>query len=77
MISVNKLLRKSSMSLITAVFVGLYGLFFIGFDRLGFAADAVPTENTEKNAQSAEAKPATTGGTQGSRQSNMLRMSQS
>ena len=57
MISVNKLLRKSSMSLIAAVFVGLYGLFFIGFDQPGFAADAAPGENGDKNAQSVEAKP--------------------
>ncbi|MGA8833134.1 MAG: cytochrome b/b6 domain-containing protein [Desulfomonilaceae bacterium] len=57
MISANKPLRKSSIPLIVAVFVGLYGLFFTDYDRSGFAADAVPTENTENNAQPAEAKP--------------------
>ena len=59
MISANTLLRKSSIPLIVAVFVGLYGLFFTGYDRPGFAADAVPTEKAEKEAKPVEAKQAT------------------
>ncbi len=58
MFSGNKLLRKFTILLITTLSFGLCGLFFIGSDRSGFAADAVPAENVERNAQSAESKPA-------------------
>jgi len=45
------------MLFILALVLGLYGAVIVSSDRPGFAADAVPGENADKNAQSVEAKP--------------------
>ncbi|MFH0959378.1 MAG: cytochrome c3 family protein, partial [Pseudomonadota bacterium] len=57
MISGNKRFKKLSTLMLAALFVGLYGFAFMGFDTASIAAEDSATANSEKPAQAVEAKP--------------------
>lgn len=50
MISGNKFLKKLAIFFIVVLFAGFYGVVSINSDRICIAADASPTESTEKSA---------------------------